>query len=95
MEFKGLDGKVADPVLVTIVSNIIFDVRCAIHQIFVPSQRLSTCGGQKTSVIGRVQQVTCGVSEVEGTSGGWTLVMSAAIEIYESEFELAGRCRRR
>lgn len=27
MEFKGLDGKAADPLLVTIVANIIFDVR--------------------------------------------------------------------
>ncbi|CAL8465767.1 g5303 [Coccomyxa elongata] len=27
MEFKGLDGRAADPILVTIVANIIFDVR--------------------------------------------------------------------
>ncbi|CAL8465818.1 g5354 [Coccomyxa elongata] len=27
MEFKGLDGRAADPLLVTIVANIIFDVR--------------------------------------------------------------------
>ncbi|BDA51611.1 Protein ACTIVITY OF BC1 COMPLEX KINASE 8, chloroplastic [Coccomyxa sp. Obi] len=27
MEFKGLDGRAADPVLITIVANIIFDVR--------------------------------------------------------------------
>ncbi len=29
MEFKGLDGRAADPLLVTIVANIIFNVRYA------------------------------------------------------------------
>lgn len=29
MEFKGLDGRAADPILVTLVANIIFDVRYA------------------------------------------------------------------